>query len=177
MKKNERAIFELFHRIRPDFAGRLIEWEEGTDPPDVICFDKEGKRLGVELAEWLNEEQMKASKLRERIEESFLKISRSQDVAPPSDIGMIWLNTKPNTQLRESDADNFRSEIYAFIEKVNSASSSNSDFNSPQGFSIQDFTGYPSLDRYLLDLHFFSRAHFDTYLEPVINFKVKEPMS
>ena len=160
MKKNERAIFESFYRNKPDFAGRLIEWEEGTDPPDVICLDKEGKRLGVELAEWLNEEQMKASKLRERIEESFLKVIQSQNVVPPSKIGMIWLNTKPNTQLKESDAENFCNEIYAFIEKVNSDSSNNKDFDSPQGFSVQDFSGYSFLDRYLEDLHFFSRVYF-----------------
>lgn len=160
MKKNERAIFESFYRIKPDFAGRLIEWEEGTDPPDVICLDKEGKRFGVELAEWLNEEQMKASKLRERIEESFLKVIQSRNVAPPSKVGMIWLHTKPNTQLKEADAENFHNEIYTFIEKVNSDSSNNKDFDSPQGFSVQDFSGYLFLDRYLEDLRFFSRVHF-----------------
>ncbi len=172
MKKNERAIFESFHRITPDFAGRLIEWEEGTDPPDVICFDKVEKRLGVELAEWLNEGQMKASKLRERIEESFLKVIQSQDVASLSNIEIVWLNTKPKTLLRESDAEAFRSEIYALIEKVNSDSGSNKDFNSPQGFSVQDFTGHPSLDYYLQDLHFFSGSNVNTHLGiPWIRFR------
>lgn len=160
MRDKERAIFEAFHKIMPNFAGRPIEWEDGSDPPDVICFDTEGKNIGVELAEWLNEEQMKASKLRERIEESFLKVIQSQNVAPPSNVGMIWLNTKPNIQLKESDAENFRNEIYAFIEKANSDSSNNRDFDSPQGVSIQDFSGYLFLERYLEDLHFFSRVHF-----------------
>src|SRR5215467_3819428 len=58
----ERVIFEAFYRAAPDFAGCIIdEWKLSlpNDSPDILCIADNARRIGVELAEWLNEEQMR----------------------------------------------------------------------------------------------------------------------
>jgi hypothetical protein len=54
---SEKIIFDAFLRIQPDFADEAItSWEQTkADPPDVLCVTRSGRRIGVELAEWLNE--------------------------------------------------------------------------------------------------------------------------
>lgn len=160
----EKLTFEAFRRTLPDFAGRPVNWVPGANPPDVLCIDNDGKRIGVELAEWLNEEQMKSSKVRERMEDSFVEAIRSQEIHPPSNVGLVWLNPKSHAPLREIDAEPFRDELLALIEVINSTWEENEDSRSPQAFFHETFSSYPYLSRYLVSLRFFPRSQFDTTL-------------
>ncbi len=73
----------------PDFAGGAVVWFPGNDPPDILCIDPVGKRIGVELVEWLNEEQIRTSVEEQRLESSYLDAIRSQDVHPPENTGTL----------------------------------------------------------------------------------------
>src|SRR5262245_27526706 len=99
MRPIEKIVFEKFIANRPDFAGSPVSWEEGDDPPDVLCKDGTGKRIGVELAEWLNEDQMQASRLRESIESSYDEALQSKKTAPPANVGQVWLSRKKEIRL------------------------------------------------------------------------------
>lgn len=164
LRPKERIIFDAFHRVRPDFAGCPINWKLGANPPDIICTDDEGKRVGIELVEWLSEEQIKAFKTREKVEESFLETIRSQEIPPPSNIGLIWLSTQSAAPLRQADAEGFRKELRSLIERVNSDWEKNEGSRSPQGYSYQDFSSSPILDQYLGSLRFWPRSQFNTFL-------------
>jgi hypothetical protein len=59
----EAANFEVFKNAHPNFVGRpLLSVQWGGDPPDVLCLDAPGIRIGVELVQWVNGHQMAASK-------------------------------------------------------------------------------------------------------------------
>jgi hypothetical protein len=46
----EAANFEVFKNAHPNFAGRpLLSVQWGGDPPDVLCLDAPGIRIGIEL--------------------------------------------------------------------------------------------------------------------------------
>lgn len=164
LRSKEELIFEAFHCIRPDFAGRPVEWKLGANPPDILCIDREGKRIGVELGEWLSEKQIKAFKIRERMEGSFLAAIRSEELPPPSNIGRVWLSVKSLKPLRRDDTEAFRKELLSLVRSVDSDWEKNEDRQSPQGYSHLDFSGYSYLERYLGRLHFWSRSEFDTPL-------------
>jgi hypothetical protein len=66
----------------------------GNDPPDILCTDEAGKRIGVELGEWINEKQMSESKRREAMENSYRAAVRSRDVPHPDKIGMVHFGVK-----------------------------------------------------------------------------------
>lgn len=162
LRLSEKLIFEAFYRTLPGFAGREIEWKLGPNPPDILCFDDAGRQIGVELVEWLNEAQIKASKIREKSEQSFLQVIRSQDISPPSNIGLVWLSSKLLVPLREADAEKFRLELFALIESENLKWEINLDQQTAGSYFYQDFSNYPYLKRYLASIQFFSRARFNT---------------
>ena len=77
-QKKEAPNFATFMRACPNFAGGPIastEW--GGDPPDVLCCDVSGKRIGIELVQWVKEEQIARSKSRYRLEASYTDVIRS----------------------------------------------------------------------------------------------------
>lgn len=81
-RAGENAIFELFLKTKPDFAGDpLRAWSQPLqDPPDILCETVSGRRIGVELGEWLNESQMTRARGVEAIQESILAaIGRQPD--------------------------------------------------------------------------------------------------
>lgn len=54
---HEEAIFRDFLEAAPDFNGERVTFVRGPDPPDFLGTWESGKRIGVELAEWLHEKQ------------------------------------------------------------------------------------------------------------------------
>lgn len=57
--RREKGIFKSFLGAAPDFAGEpIIDWKHnGNASPDIVCTDRLGNRLGVEMTEWLHEQQ------------------------------------------------------------------------------------------------------------------------
>jgi hypothetical protein len=80
-QKKEAPNFEAFLRACPSFAGRAIasiEW--GGDPPDILCLDMAGVRIGIELVQWVNQQQIARSRRQEQLENSYRGVIRSWEV-------------------------------------------------------------------------------------------------
>jgi hypothetical protein len=63
------GIFEAFLQAAPDFAGeKITDWKHSrNDSPDIICVDRAGARIGLEMTEWLHEEQTRNFSRWERV--------------------------------------------------------------------------------------------------------------
>jgi len=158
-QKAEAANFQAFELAHPNFAGRPldgIQW--GGDPPDVLCLDAPGQRIGVELVQWVNERQIAVSKSRYKIEDSYHHVIRSSYVQPPRNIGLVFIYAKDRTPLPPENAAAFRDELYKFVGAVDSEWLSNPDWDDPQGYPFADFSGYPLLARHLEELVFYARG-------------------
>jgi hypothetical protein len=67
-REREESIFATFLELEPSFAGCSIEkwshieeWHQaGYKSPDIICTDSHDRLIGVEMTEWLHEEQTRA---------------------------------------------------------------------------------------------------------------------
>lgn len=155
LRPEEKLIFQTFYRAHPDFAGRPVNWAEGPDPPDVVCTDVAGKLVGVELGEWLNEQQIRTNKRLERWQDSYLKAIRSQGIPPPQNFGIVWLGPKSTQGLSASDSLLFRSELMSLLERVDNEWPKHCEWRSPQGAFVREFADHPCLARYLthLQLH------------------------
>src|SRR5882672_5202966 len=94
-REKEKAIFEAFIEVCPTFAGESIKhWRQPTDEsefPDVICISTSNKRIGVELVEWLHQEQTRDTKDMGRVQESILKAIGEQGVNKTDNIDSIWM--------------------------------------------------------------------------------------
>lgn len=155
----EAANFEAFKRAQPTFAGRpLVSIQWGGDPPDVLCLDQPGKRIGVELVQWVNELQMAASKARYRFEDSYRLAIRSSYEQPPANIGLVFIYAKDKTILAPQNATAFRKELYDFVARIDADWLKNPEWDDPQGYSFTDFTGYPTLGQHIEGLNFYARG-------------------
>ena len=171
--KGERAIFASFLRACPNFAGELLkEWDvvdewyakRELDPPahpfdkrpDVIAVTDSGKRIGVELKSWINQEQIAAARKTERIQENIRKAIGEQGTNETRHIGQVWLSAK---QLRfdSGDAAHFREQLFALIEQVDKNWSQKPDQEQSFWQDIRDLTGFPILEKYLDSIRFHAR--------------------
>jgi hypothetical protein len=157
-QKAEAANFEAFRRAAPNFAGpTLVNVTWGGDPPDVLCSDDQGNRVGVELIQWLNEAQTSVSKKQFALEKSYNDVVQSASVKAPDNIGLIFIYARVPLARKNSAA--FRKELYAYVERL---AAKYPEWEDPQGYMFTDFHGYPSLTEHLEGLVFYSsqkRSH------------------
>ena len=75
-RDREVELFKSFLGLAPEFCGEpLKEWttpDDEKDFPDVKGLSASGGKIGVEIGEWLNEDEMAASKAKEKREAAYL---------------------------------------------------------------------------------------------------------
>jgi hypothetical protein len=158
----EKIIFEAFLGSKPDFAGEAIgSWEQpDQDPPDILCLTASGRRIGVELGEWLNEEQIREAKGSEAIQDSILTAIGPQPTNDTENIYFAWLHPRPKARVKPADVPAFRSEILDLVREVDTRWESEPFWQSPQGCQYQEFAAYPAVGKYLRYVRFFPRLHY-----------------
>jgi hypothetical protein len=162
--EHEKGIFEAFHRVYPDFAGEQIQGEptqpaDERDFPDVICTTVSGKRIGVELGQWFNEQELRTAKSMERIQDSILDAIGPQGNNETDNIYVVWPKPKLKARIRPEDKPTFRKEIFQCINDVDKRWGSEGFRYGPQGYEAQtkDLESFPLLAKYLAAMRFFPR--------------------
>ncbi len=57
----ERRIFERFLRAYPSFANEVVRWTQPEEWPDIEAVLEGGKKIPIELGEWIHGEQLAAA--------------------------------------------------------------------------------------------------------------------
>ena len=172
--RGERAIFASFLRACPNFAGeRLKEWDvvdewyanRALDPPahpfdkrpDIIALTASGKRIGVELKSWINQEQIHEARKQEPIQENIRKAIGQQGPNTTRCIGQVWLSAR-QVGFDAGDAANFREQLFARIEEVDKNWAQKPDREQISSQDERDFAGFPILEKYLRSARFYSKT-------------------
>ncbi len=148
----ERQVFQAFYETEPNFAGRAIkDWAKGADPPDVLCHDLSGKRIGVELTEWLKGTQMASGKAQQGLYDSYSRVIRSDCETPPRNIEHVTVGLKRDALPPESEQSEFRRELFDCIR--------HQDATWPDTRSLQDheqleFPNHPILAEYVAGIRY-----------------------
>jgi len=160
-RKHEKAIFEAFVKVAPNFAGeKIIEWKQPADErefPDIICSSQSGGTVGVELGEWLNEGEIRAAKAMDRLQQSILGAVGSQGENKTEYIYAIWMLPKPKARIKPDDTELFRTQLFQYIDEVDRRWPNERFWQSPQGFKArnEDLSKYSVLQKYLTGIRFF----------------------
>ncbi len=171
--KGEAAIFASFLRACPNFAGEpLKEWDvvdewytkRALNPPshpfdkrpDVIAITESGRRIGIELKSWINQEQIAAARKAEGIQENIRKAIGEQGPNETLHIGQVWLSAK-HLRFNEEDASHFREQLFALIEQADKNWSQKLARDQDYRQDVSDFTSFPVLEKYLLSARLHSR--------------------
>ena len=160
-RKLEENIFSAFLKANPAFAGeRIRTWKSGENPPDILCLTDSGRTVGVELREWLDQRQMKEGKDHQRREESIARALAPQGDNNCKAIYFVLLNPKESVVkgIPESDWGKFREEVFRKVAELDKLLSGTAD---AQGESSSDFTGYPTLEKYVYSLDCLPRMGWD----------------
>lgn len=147
----EGRIFGAFLKDCPLFAGiPVTKWAQlQKDPPDIECYLQDGRAIGVELTNWVNEQQVADAKRQESIEEPF---RRALNEVPneTQHFQLVWMNVK--ARLRQGCEAALKDEITRLMAYLDKRWDTELDWQSPQGIDWNDFTGYPTLARYVVNL-------------------------
>lgn len=171
--KGEKAIFASFLRAVPNFAGEPIkEWDlvdewypkRALDPPphpfdkrpDIIALTASGKRIGVELKSWINQEQIEKAQKQEPIREHIRKAIGEQGPNETRHVGQVWLSVK-QIRFEAEDGANFRQQLFALIEEVDKDRSDKRERDSDAWPDIASFESFPILGKYLNKIRIHSR--------------------
>ncbi len=156
LRDDERTAWNGFFAAQPQFAGEdIASAGDGPDPPDVLCATASGRRVGVGLTKWVEHSQITSGKANEFLERSYLTAIASENVPRPDRIGWVFLCTKPR-RLKPADHAQFRSELFTLLRNENAKA--DPDRDSPQGAPVNDFSGYPTLAKYLDRLWVYPRS-------------------
>ncbi|MGO8990798.1 MAG: hypothetical protein ACLQGU_13025 [bacterium] len=166
-REHEKAIFEAFLRVAPQFAGETLRhWSQPQDSsefPDVICTASSGQRIGVELGEWLNEDEMFKAKGMERIQSSILSAIGDQGENSSDNILFLWLRPKARARVKPSDVPLFREQLFFFIAETDRRWPSEPSWHNPPGYDVpaEKLSDFAILQKYLVSVHFFPRKRYE----------------
>lgn len=161
-RAGERILFELFLKTNPNFAEEPIhEWTQpGQDPPDILCLTSSGRRIGVELGEWLNQRQMTEAKGREAIQDSILAAIGRQPDNDLENIYYAWMQPRQRARVKPEDVQVFRLEILKLAYYIDQRWEQEPDWWSPQGLLYTDFSLFPTVGKYLDSVTIFPRLQY-----------------
>lgn len=177
--KGERTIFASFLKTQPEFAGEPIEdWDVVGDwyrkralqpplppfdrRPDIICVTSSGRKIGVELKSWVNQDQITKARKHERIQENILNAIEPQPQNETNHIGYIWMTAK-QVSFDKSDAATFRQQMFELIEEVDNRWTQKPDWDQEQSHKVDNLSSFPILEKYLSRVAFHPRPYFESH--------------
>ena len=153
-KGEEWALFQAFLETCPRFAG--VEIRERSlaelDPPDVTCLTASGRRIGIEICQWAHPEEMKAGKLRERIEGHLLEaIGTPQPINTSKNFWLVVFFPKPKVHIVPREYPTFQKSLFQLIEHVDQTWPTK--LHGPN-YCFTELHRFPPLDEYLESVKF-----------------------
>jgi hypothetical protein len=161
----ERAIFESFIRAYPDLLDEpikdwfvLADWYRIMglqrpkppyhDRPDIICVTESGRRVGVELKAWINEEQIAKAKLQAMFEENILRaIGRPLPSNDTAYLKGVVLKGRPR-RFNKQDSEEFRSQLFELIRQADDKWRHKARWDQTLK-QLADFAAFPMVAKYL----------------------------
>jgi hypothetical protein len=151
-KETEMIIFEAFINTEPNFAGEHVTCEQcANDPPDFICENNKNRKTGVELVEWLHEDQTARSRALEDLEkrirnEAFPDIII--DFLKNYDVSIFPVSDKFPSK---SDRSRFISELIDILNKFILTP----QFHKKKDW-LNDFENYPKLKEFITGISIYT---------------------
>lgn len=150
-RDHERALFAAFLEVAPEFAGEhLADWNQPQDErdfPDIIGTTVAGRKIGVEIGEWLNEDETQAAKQKERLEQAFLNAIGDQGQNPTRHIRFIWL--RPKQKIASADVAGFKDQLFACILEYDQRWPNERFWKVGHQLVGDEFAAHPLLGKYL----------------------------
>jgi hypothetical protein len=152
-KISESRVFQAFYELEPNFAGRPITHSTpGANPPDILCRDLSGKRIGVELTGWRHQSFARSEKEREKLKSSLSRIVQSECEAPPRNIEQVRIELNDKFPPPAAIEAQFREELFDLIRGDDMAWDAGSSLQPRERFQ---FPNHPTLSKYVAWIRYY----------------------
>ena len=163
----EKRIFAAFLSNYPlMFASSPVTtWVQPHQRPSRyrVQLARDGRTIGLEITNWLDEQQIRNDKREESLEEPF---RRALHLVPneTEHVRLVWMCVKD--RLRKGDEPALIAEMTGLVAYLDKRWETEPDWQSPQEFVWNDFANYPALARYLVNLDIYPRRARRAVAEP-----------
>lgn len=148
--QREQAVLSDLLGSFPDFAGQPLSWakvQDGHDPPDFMSVTR--GRIGLEMVEWLDGQQMGPAKTREARRIDVLRILRANWRAEysPQNFRAAFIDVGEK-KIVPGDEAGLRKEFFEFAAAVDRIWVTHPD-RIGMALNVQNFAGYPLMQKYI----------------------------
>jgi hypothetical protein len=155
--QREQSVLADLEANFPRFTGETLTWEkvpDGQDPPDFIASQPK-RKIGLELREWLDGDQMGPAKTRESQREQMHRILASDWASEykPKNFRGASISPDWNQRISRQDEAPLRREFFACVADVDSTWLSNPDRHG-NAYYQAEFSGYPLLGKYFNSIYY-----------------------
>ena len=154
--QREQAVLNDLETHFPEFSGQPLSWApipEGMDPPDFIGTGR-AARIGLELIEWLDGDQMTQAKRRESVRDQILGLLRRdwETEYRPQNFRGAFIEDR-GERIVLADAERLRAEFFACVADVDRAWLTNEE-RFGGSYYQNEFPGYPLLGKYFVGIRY-----------------------
>jgi hypothetical protein len=150
--QREGMVIQELQESFPGFAG-VSAWTAVTDdPPDLIgVFLNE--KVGMELVEWLDGNQMGAAQAREKYRQTLLELFTEgwNTAYQPLNLSSAVVCPMWSIMIAKSDLPGLRAEFWLFMQEVDRTWLTNPERVGSD--LLADYTAYPLLSKYVETIH------------------------
>ena len=153
----EREVLADLNVNFPDFTGTPVAWTkvlDGQDPPDFIGAGARSK-LGLELVEWLDGDQMSPAKSREAKKLYVHRVLAHgwENQYKPKHFRGAFPSPLAGAKIAAKDVAQLRNEFYDFASEVDRAWTTDTERCGSYDYRT-DFSGFPLLTKYFNSINF-----------------------
>lgn len=163
VSKQEQEIFQAFVARESNFVAEAVKCSVGSDPPDFLCQTNQGRKIGVELGEWLHEAQTERARALEGLEKKIATESVEQNFATWLDQYGVLLYPKMEVDPKKADKftyifprkidrPGFISELFFLLQNLRDSEQKTGD-----GLYWKDFSQSSGLRRFLTGIRISKR--------------------
>jgi hypothetical protein len=155
MKPEEKSLLENLLAIHRDFLG-VKSWVEGPEPPDALVTDVQGRTIGVELTEWLSNEQTTPSIASQEREYGWFNVLGSEKHSPPLHFAFVTVRFRADMKAPQGQEDAFVREFYDLTSYVDESWEREMADNRQKLWN--DFSKFPTVGKQVSLLRFMEHA-------------------
>jgi hypothetical protein len=156
---SELEVFKCFLEAYPTFAAKVESYESGAEEPaDLAVKLKSGDRIDFQLGQWLHEQQTKEAKRKEAKRKEKLRDKLRAVLALPEfrplNFKHVYIYVKKDSDFAQKDAESFRKEFRCIVSQEDRSCNPR---RYPDGYPLNSFEGYPTINKYCKQIFFLPR--------------------
>jgi len=162
-KAAERSTLYAVREAFPSFLAGINFSPEDTESPDFVGTDRDGHFVGLELTNWLNEQQTRNIARHDKLREHILRILGHQITEHPANLSSAVIFPDWDVHISRNHHEQLREQFQSLVQQVDGELRARRDghwkvLQAEERFDFEiyrpDLQAYPIIQKYFLSIWF-----------------------